>query len=103
MRQMQDVLEPANAQSVLDEASRNDDNGRNEKTRVVVAVVVAAGSTAINAGNSDGSHNDRRLRHLFERLRNRRLIIDYKNARALPRARARNVRKSCLLPLKDFA
>jgi hypothetical protein len=31
------------------------------------------------------------------------LIIDYKNARALPRARARNVRKSCLLPLKDFA
>ena len=99
MRQMQDVLEPANAQSVLDEASRNDDNGRNEKTRVVVA----AGSTAINAGNSDDSHNDRRLRHSFERLRNRRLIIDYKNARALPRARARNVRKSCLLPLKDFA
>jgi hypothetical protein len=31
------------------------------------------------------------------------LIIDYKNARALRRARARNVRKSCLLPLKDFA
>ena len=65
MRQMQDVLEPANAQSVLDEASRNDDNGRNEKTRVVVAVVVAAGSTAINAGNSDDRHNDRRLRHSF--------------------------------------
>ena len=43
---MQDVLEPANAQSVRDEASRNDDNGRNEKTRVVVAVVVGLAAIA---------------------------------------------------------
>ena len=60
---MQDVLEPANAQSVLNQASGNGDNRRSETGAVTT---VAASSNNTSTGNDGNGDNARRVRRSIE-------------------------------------